>query len=58
MGAGAVIDKDNGDTDIVGLTTVVKDGGSKTKNRLSPSRPALSQDDLKCIWFVSDKVKR
>ena len=30
---GAGIDKDNGETDIAGLTTVVQDGGNKTKNK-------------------------
>ena len=30
---GAGTDKDNGDKDVAGLTTVVQDGGNKTKNR-------------------------
>ena len=40
-------DKDNGEIDAAGLTTVVQDGDNKTKNRWSLPRPALSLDDLK-----------
>ena len=57
-GSGSRTDKVTGDKDVAGLTTMVQDDGSKTKNRLSPARPALSQDDLECNQFASDKVKR
>ena len=35
--------------DAGGQATVGPDGGSRSKNRLSPLKPALSQNDLKCI---------
>ena len=47
--AGVGTDRADRNKDAGGQTSVVQDDGSKTKNRLSPFRPALSQDDFKCI---------